>query len=467
LVFRIFDLRSFSHHEHNIKFHTMTNPVLWALTKVKKLNDSIWHTPLSELSRRKLLLIKQLRIVVLAARGFSNDMVQLRASALTFYSLLSVIPVAAIAFAIAKGFGLDQNLEHQITEKFQSHQEVLNWLLSNARNALQDTKGGYIAGVGIIILFWSVMSLLNHIESSFNHIWQIRSARKWYRKFTDYLTIMLIAPVFLILSSSVTVFINTQLSEFMSKALILDFFKPIISFLVRFSPYFLSWLTLTVLFIIMPNTKVKFRSALVAGIIAGTILQLLQWFYIDLQFGISKLSTIYGSFAAIPLFIIWLQSSWIVVLLGAEISFANQNVSRYEFESEALSISNYQKRALTLMIMNLIIRNFANGERPLSSESISQRLKIPVRLVRDIIQDLNAVNLVSNVHESDEKERLFQPAMDINSLTVSLVLTRLDRKGIEQTVFLKNKEFEKISSMLAKFDKLIAKSDSNILIKDL
>lgn len=444
----------------------MINPVTWGIDKAKKLNNYIWHTPLAELSKRRLMLIKQLRIVVLAARGFTNDMVQLRASALTFYSLLSIIPVAAIAFAIAKGFELDKNLEQLITDKFQAHQEVLNWLLSNARNALQETRGGYIAGVGMIVLFWSVMELLGQIESSFNHIWQIKSSRPWFRKFTDYLTIMLIAPVFLILSSSVTVIINTTLTEFMLKAPILDFFKPIFTFLVRFLPYFLSWVTLTALFIIMPYTKVKFRSAMVAGIITGTILQFLQWLYIDLQFGISKLSAIYGSFAAIPLFIIWIQSSWIVVLLGAEISFANQNVSRYEFESEALNISNLQKKALTLMIMHLIIRNFAKGEKPLKSEVISQKLKIPVRLVRDIIQDLNSVNLVSIIHESDD-QRFYQPAMDINSITVSLVLTRLDQKGAGQTIVIKNREFEKVTVMLAKFDKLIAKSDSNILIKDL
>jgi membrane protein len=445
----------------------MANPVVWALNKIKSINDAIWHTPLSELSRQKSILIKQLRIIVLAARGFSNDKVQLQASALTFYSLLSVIPVFAIAFAIAKGFGLDQNLEQELSKNFQSYQEVLNWLLKTSRNALDATNGGYIAGVGVIILFWSVMSLLNNIESSFNHIWQIRSSRPWYRKFTDYLTIMLIAPVFLILASSITVFIKTNLGDFMSKAPILDFFKPIIVFLVQFTPYFLWWFTLTLLFIIMPNTKVKFRSAFVAGLVAGTILQLLLWFYFGLQFGISKLSIIYGTFAAIPLFIILLQSIWTVVLLGAEISFANQNVSRYEFESEALNISNYQKRALTIMIMSLIIKNFANGEPSVGAETISVRLKIPVRLVRDIVQDLNAVGLVSMIHSNDNKERLYQPAMDINSLTISFVLSRLDRKGIEQTTMLKNKEFEKINTMLTKFDKLMAKSDSNVLIKDI
>ncbi|MGD0756710.1 MAG: YihY/virulence factor BrkB family protein [Bacteroidales bacterium] len=445
----------------------MTNPVSWMLDQLKRMNDAIWNTSLSEISKRKSFILKQMRIIVLAARGFSNDKVNLRASALTFYSLLSVIPVAAIAFAIAKGFGLDQNLKQMIIDKFQSEQEVLKWLLQNAENAIAQTKGAYIAGVGMIILFWSVMALLSHIESSFNHIWQVGSSRPWHRKFTDYLTIMLIAPIFLILSSSITLFISTKLPDYMNNAPILDFFKPVISFLVKFAPYFLNWVALTILFIIMPNAKVKFVPALISGIIAGTILQGIQWLYIDLQFGITKLNAIYGSFAAVPLFIIWMQSSWIVVLLGAEISFANQNVSRYELESEALNISAYQKRALILMILHMIIRNFMLGEKPISASYIAANLKIPVRLARDILQDLSSANIVSIIHEHEEKERLYQPALDINRLTVSFVFSRLDKKGVEQIMVIRNKDYEKIISMLEKFDKLIAKSDANILIKDL
>jgi membrane protein len=445
----------------------MANPVAWALNQIKRFNDAIWHTSLSELSKRKTFLIKQLRIIVLAARGFANDKVQLRASALTLYTILSVVPLIAIGFAIAKGFGLDQNLKEMIANQFQAYPEVLNYLLSLATNALQETKGGYIAGVGIIILVWSVMSLLNRIESSFNYIWQISSARSWLRKFTDYLTIMLIAPVFVILSGSITVFVSTQLPEFMSQAPILNFFKPVISFLIKFAPYFLTWLVLTVLFIIMPNARVKFGPALVSGIISGTILQFLQWMYLDLQFGIYKLSAIYGSFALIPLFIIFIQTSWIVVLLGAELTFANQNISRYEFESEALNISAYQKRALVLMIMHMIIRNFAIGEKPISAETIGKVLKIPVRLANDILQDLSDAELLSVIHENEQKERLYQPSLDINRLSVSFVLSRLDKKGINQRMVIKNKEYDRVILMLEKFDKLIAKSDQNILIRDL
>jgi len=445
----------------------MANPVTWTLDQLKRLNDLIWHTPLSEISRSKTFLFKQLRIIIVAAKGFSNDKVSMRASALTFYSLLSVVPVAAIAFAIAKGFGLDENLKTIIFEKFQNQEQLLTWLQTQTENILKPAHGGYIAGAGVVILFWSVMALLNHIETSFNHIWQIRSSRPWMRKFTDYLTIMLIAPVFIILSSSITLFISTKLPAFMSEAPILDFFKPVVSFLIKFAPYFLTWTTLTILFIIMPNAKVKFVPALISGIIAGTLLQGLQWLYIDVQYGITKLGYIYGSFAAVPLFIVWMQSSWIVVLLGAEISFANQNISRYELESEALHVSNYQKRALVLMIMHMIIRNFMLGEKPISAEYIGSNLKIPVRLARDILADLNNANLVSIIHENEEKERLYQPAQDVNRLTVSYVFSRLDKMGVEQIMVIRNKNYERIIGMLEKFDRLVAKSDSNILIKDL
>lgn len=445
----------------------MNKPAPWALTRLRKINETIWHTSLSDISRGRSFLLRQLRIVMIAARGFINDKVQIRASALTFYSLISVVPVAAIAFAIAKGFGLDQNLEQLIVRELQSQQEVVSWLLQNARNAIQETRGGYMAGVGVIILFWSVMSLLGQIENSFNHIWQIPSSRTWYRKFTDYLSIMLIAPVLLILSGSTTVFINTQLTEFISSAPILNFFKPVVAFLVRFAPYFLTWTALTGLFIVMPNTRVKFIPALVSAIIAGTLLQALQWLYIDLQFGITKLSAIYGSFAAIPLFILWMEANWIIVLLGAELSFANQNIARYEVESEALLISHYQKKALVLMMMHMIIKNFSSGGLPISAETIASKLKIPVRLARDILNDLKNSNLVSVIHEGEKDERLYQPALDVNLLTVSYVLNRLDKKGTSEQIIIKSKEYEKVLSMLDKFDKATAKSESNILIRDI
>lgn len=444
----------------------MVNPVKWIVEKVKQTNEAIWHSPKKGISKWESFLYKQLRILVLAGRGFTNDKVQLRASALTFYSMLSLVPIVAIAFAIAKGFGLDENLKQAIVENSQFQTEVTDWLLNNASNALEKTRGGYIAGIGIVILFWSVVSLLENIENSFNHIWQVRVGRPWYRKFTDYLTFLLIAPIFIILSSSITVFVSEYLTDFISKAQILAFFKPIVTFLIQFAPYILFWISMTILFIVMPNTKVKFTPALISGIIAGTVLHLLQWMYFELQFGITKLNAIYGSFAAVPLFIIWMQSSWIIVLIGAELTYANQNINRYEQEFQSIKISYFQKRILVLLILQKVIRNFSIGEKPLSAEEISVSLNIPVRLTRDILLDLDNVDLVSVIQEEGNEQR-FQPALDIHKMSVSFVFARLDRKGASQITISKNEDYEKVNNLLERFDRLVSKSEGNVLIKDL
>lgn len=444
----------------------MVNPVKWVIEKVQQTNEVIWRSPRKGLSKWESFFYKQLRILVLAGRGFTTDKVQLRASALTFYSMLSLVPIVAIAFAIAKGFGLDENLKQAIVENSQFQSEVTDWLLNNASSALEKTRGGYIAGIGIVVLFWSVVSLLENIENSFNHIWQVRIGRPWYRKFTDYLTFLLIAPIFIILSSSITVFVTGYLTDFIEKARILTVFKPLITFLIQFAPYLLFWVSMTILFIVMPNTKVKFTPALISGIIAGTVLHLLQWMYFELQFGITKLNAIYGSFAAVPLFIVWMQSSWIIVLIGAELTYANQNINRFEQEFQSLNISYFQKRALVLMILQRIIRNFTIGEKPLSAEEISVGLNIPVRLARDILQDLHSIELVSVIQEEGTEQR-FQPAIDINKLTISFVFSRMDRKGASQITISKNEDYEKVTTLLDKFDRLVAKSGNNMLIKDL
>lgn len=445
----------------------MANPIQWGIAKAKEINSLIWNTRLSEISKRRGFVIVNLRTIVLAARGFTQNNVQMRAASLTLYTLLSVIPMAAIAFAVAKGFGLDADLEREIIQEFASQQELLNQVLSIARGALLETKGGYLAGVGVVILFWSVMNLLDEIESSFNHTWQVRQSRPWIRKFTDYLAIMLIAPVAIILSSSITVFISTQLTEFMQTAPILEHFKPLITFLVKLAPYFIMWLVLTIAYLALPNTKVNFGPALVAGIVAGTLVQITQWLYVDLQWGISRLSAIYGSFAAIPLFIIWIQTTWLIVLLGAEISFAKQNVSRYEYESDAMKISSFHRKVFTIMILNSVVKNFKNGNPPRGAEALASDLKIPVRITSELLNDLKDAGLVSEILSEKDKRRTYQPAMDINMLTVGFVLNRLENMGTDHNTVLKSKEYNKVLIILSQFDKLMMDADQNILIKDL
>ncbi|HOO90878.1 MAG TPA: YihY/virulence factor BrkB family protein [Syntrophales bacterium] len=341
---------------------------------IEFIKGDIWRIRLKDLPRKRSFLIKQLRIFLLSLRGFDEDKCQLRASALTFYSLISIVPVAAMAFGIAKGFGFEKRLERQLLEQFQGQEEVITRVIDFAHSLLTNTKGGVIAGVGVILLFWAVIKVLGNIEASFNDIWGIREARSLGRKFSDYLSVMLLCPILLILSSSAAVFITTQVTLIVEKISLLGIFSPLISFLLKLLPYGIVWVLFSFLYIFMPNTKVNFRSGILAGIIAGTIYQIVQFGYIAFQVGAAKYNAIYGSFAALPLFLIWLQLSWLIVLFGAEFSFAHQNVDTYEFEPDSLKISGSFKRLLSLQIAHLLVSNFAEGEKPLTATQISHRL---------------------------------------------------------------------------------------------
>ncbi len=417
--------------------------------------------PLKDLPPRKTFLIKQLRILVLALRGFREDKVMLRAPALTFYSMFSIVPIVALAFGIAQGFGLEMYVERQLQLALAGREEVFDWVMDLTRSFFAQTHGGTVATVGLLILLYTITMLLTNIEQSFNEIWQVTKARSWSRKFSDYFAMMFLAPLFFIVASATTVYLNTQIQE-MSGTLI----NPVLLFLVKMIPYLLIWIIFTLLYMIMPNTRVKFSSALIAGIIAGTIFQLVQWAYIAFQIGAAKYGAIYGSFAALPLLLLWMQVSWIVVLFGAELSFANQHVDNYEFEAETKNISPFNKKILALYIMHLMVTNFEKGEKPLSSDQIADSLNIPSSLVRHILFYLFKTGLVSEVETKGARDSAYQPAFDIHKIQLKTVIDRLEYSGTEDLHAKPSKTLERLKTAMQDFQYAIEKSDNNRLLKD-
>lgn len=441
------------------------------LTKVKQsiqfVKSDIWKVRLNDQPKNSKFLIRNLRIILLAYRGFDEDKCQLRASALTFWSFLSIVPVVAMIFGIAKGFGLEEMLEVQLHEKMSGNPEIMEAILKFANSMLENTKGGLIAGVGVAVLFWSVMKVLGNIESSFNDIWEIKRSRALVRKFTDYLTIILLAPILMILSGSVTIFITTQINIITESISFLGYFSPIIELLVKLIPYSLVWLLFTFIYIVMPNTKVDFKSAFFAGIIAGTGFQFTEWVYINGQIGVAKYNAIYGSFAALPLFLGWLQISWLIVLFGAELSFAHQNVDRYELEIDSSDISYSQKRILTLFITHLVVKKFLKGEIALTANDISDKLKIPIRIVRQILFDLQEAHVVSEIKTDDPKTVTYQPAVSVNLITVKYVIEALEAKGMTELPAEENEELRSLQEIMKVFQGEIGRSQSNKLLKDI
>jgi membrane protein len=453
----------------NVKKSAIQNIQSWISTAIDFIAVDIWRLRLEDLPFGRSFAVKQLRVILLTLRGFDEDRCFARASSLTFNTLLSIVPVVAILFAVAKGFGFETMLKKELIEKLpgEAQQEVLLKVYEYAESLLEVTKSGVIAGIGVVILFWSVINVLSQIEGSLNDIWEIKESRSWGRKFSDYLAIMLLSPLFILLSSSVTVYIQTQITELTNQFELLGFISPLIFFSFKLIPYVLIWILFTIIYVLMPNTKVTIKAGLLAGIVAGTIFQIVQWGYISFQVGTARYNAIYGSFAALPLFLMWVQISWWVVLFGAELSFANQNVDTYEYEPDSNKVSPAFKMVLTLHIAHLLITNFAKGAKPLTDTDISHQLRTPIRLVHAILYDLVRSRVISQTRTSDSQNFGYQPARDINTLTIKFIVDAIELNGANNIPVARTEEFEALSAALEKFREDMEASPANRLLKDI
>ena len=430
----------------------------------------IWEIRLKDLPPIEAFFIRYLRIILLASRGFIRDNCQKTASVLTYYSLLNIVPVVAVAFAIAKGFGLEKLIEKQIlqaAEKANWQADITTQILSFSHNLLDQAKGGLIAGVGVVLLFWTVISILGKIEEALNEIWEVKKSRTLVRKFSDYIAMMVFAPVLLIISSSATVLVASQVKVIVNKIALLGVFSKVILLLLNLLPYVSIWVLLTILYLIMPNTRIPMRSAILGGVAAGTIAQIVQWIYIRFQIGAASYGAIYGSFAALPLFLAMLQMSWMTVLFGAEIAYANEHYETFGFHPEYSRMSVSSKKLLMLRIFHLLTKRFSLGEKPLGVSQIAHGLQIPVRLVRQLLMELSDVGLVVETVKGIKSEVAFQPARTVENITVKFALDEYEKYGITKIPDYQSDEAEKISKYLKDISETIEKSSGNVRLKEI
>jgi membrane protein len=431
------------------------------------LTRDIWRIRERDLPRWKVFFFRPLRIAVLSIRGVFEDRAPLRASALTFFSLLSIVPVVAMIFGIAKGFGFENNLEQILMENMGGQEAVVDRIVAFAHALLENVKGGLVAGVGLVFLLYTIIKILSQIESAFNDIWGIKKGRSLGRKVTDYLSLMFIAPILFIISSSATVFITSGVKLALEKVTFLAFASPAIFLTLKILPYALVWVLFSFMYIFIPNTKIKLSSGILGGMVAGTIYQVFQWGYISLQIGVAKYNTVYGSFAALPLFFIWMNISWLIVLFGAEIAFSHQNVETYEFEQDCLNVSHAFKRLLSIRVLHLMVRRFLEGKDPVSAHRVSQETEIPVRLVNRILDELVSAALVSEIKGDDDKGVLYQPGRDPDVLTIHYVTNGLEQIGSDAIPVAQSNTLKAISESLKTFEEQLEESQANRLLKEI
>ena len=391
------------------------------------LLDEIWRVTDDEVSKKRGMIYNALKIVTLSIKEFAERRIVNMASALTYSTLLAIIPILAILFAIARGFGFANLLEDQFRVTLQGQALTAETILSFIDSYLSHAQSGIFIGVGLIMLFYTVLLLTYNMERTFNYIWQVKKQRTLYRKITDYFSMLFLLPLLILLSSGISIFISTFMKNIAEFALL----APVVKFFVRLTPFVLTWGMFTALYIFMPNTKVKLKYAILPGILAGSGFQFFEYLYIGSQIWVSRYNAIYGSFAAIPMFLLWAQISWSICLYGAQLSYVAQNIRNFSFSKETENISRRYHDFLCILIMSLICKRFQTDLPPYTAETLSDEHKIPIRLTRIILYELQDINMIFETPVNDDEEMAYLPSVDINQLNVAMLLKRLDKTGSE------------------------------------
>lgn len=427
------------------------------------LLEDIWRVTDDEVSKKKGMLYNAIKIATLSVKEFTERRVVNKASALTYSTLLAIIPILALLFAIARGFGFSNLLEDQFRNGLGGQAQTAETILSFIDSYLSHAKSGIFIGVGLIMLFYTVLLLTHNMERTFNSIWQVKKPRSLYRKMTDYFSMMLLLPLLIMLSSGISIFMSTFLKN-MEEFFLL---APVIKFLVRLTPFVLTWGMFTALYIFMPNTKVKLKFAIVPGILAGSAFQAFQYLYIGSQIWVSRYNAIYGSFAAIPMFLLWTQISWSICLYGAQLCYVAQNLRNFSFSKETENISRRYHDFLCILIMSLICKRFQTEEPPYTAESLSDEHKIPIRLTTTILYELQDLHMIYETPvEGEDEEMAYLPSVDINQMNVAMLLSRLDKEGSE-AFKIDRSQYTNTWDALAKARESYYKETSSILLKDL
>jgi len=388
-----------------------------------KLFDSVWDAETTELTRFKRLIHSLLKITMMVVRDFIENLVKLQAMALAFKTLLSLAPLLAVIFSILKGLGVHNRLEPALAEALaplgEKGQEITAHLIGFA----DKMSAGALGSVGMVTLFITVLSLMGTIEEAFNHIWHVKAPRKLARKFSDYLSVILVGPVLVVAALTITA--TLQSNAFVQKLMSLEPFGTVILAFLRLVPYLTLWGAFSFIYRFIPNTRVKLQSALVGGLAAAILWQTVGWGFTVFVASSTRYYAIYSSFAILLLFLLWLHVGWVIVLLGAQVAYAHQHIHFFEGEREVLAYSPAGREKLALEMMSLVGRNFHNGVDPMNVSELATELRIPAGMVKDFMEMFHQTRLVLPLADGET----FVLARDPETISIKEILDCVKNSG--------------------------------------
>lgn len=425
----------------------------WAKANWEYCSRGVWA------DTRPLFVVNLIKTLNISVRSFLNTNLQSQACAMTYRTLLAIVPALALLFAIGRGFGLQDYLQAELLHIFPSQRETITHALSFVDSYLNQASEGLFVGVGIIFLLYTLIALMMNVEDAFNLIWNVREGRSIWRKITDYTAMMLILPVLMICGGGLYAFMSSSIQSLFG----LTFITPVISALFEIGSFLFACLFFSAVFTLLPNTKVRFRNALLPGLFAGIGFVFLQWLFVSGQVYVAKYNAIYGSFSFLPLLLLWMQLVWVICLTGCLLTYASQNIFQFTFSDQINDISKYYDEKVTIAVAAAIVQRFVKMEPPLTPHEIIGKYGIPSKLVSSVIDQLVDSGIISQVVIDSRKQIYgFQPALDPDAITLGFVRERLNTHGFRDFIPNFNENFHGVVEILDKYNNLTLDAEASI-----
>jgi membrane protein len=390
---------------------------------VRFLRTGVWYDP-PEPGKWRLLAYQALRVLLLTGSGLRDQLILLRASALSYSTMLAIVPLLAIAFSMMKGLGVHSRIEHLLVTYLTAEQEALT---SRIIEYISKTDFKALGAMGTALLIVAVLMMLSNVERTFNDLWGVTRDRRLVRKISDYISVLILGPLLMVISTAMITSVSSHtVVQTLSRYEVFEQFFVLFNTIL---PHAALWIAFTAMYVLMPNTRVRLLPALIAGIVCGSLWEVAFRFYTTFNIGVARYNTIYGTFAVLPVFIIWLYISWIIVLVGAKMSYAIQNVRVHQQEFRSYAIDQEQREEMAVHVMRRIVAQFHRAEPPLTVGELSKTLSIPVRLVREVIERLAEEGLVRELYGEEPR---YQPGRNPELITV-LDVCRAMRKAPGQS----------------------------------
>lgn len=408
---------------------------------------------------------KIFRIFLFSLKSFFKNECFLKSSILTFYALISIVPVLAIIFAIAKAFGFEAFLQKEILQTFKEQESVLTTAMRFAYAFIGHIKSQAIAGIGAIFLFLSVFGLFENLEQAINFTWNVKKHRGFIRRSINYFASLVIFPIIFIASTSITIFINSEVVKTIESYEFLKYVSTYVLTALQFVPYALMCLLFSYIYIFTPNTKIYLKSRIFAGILAGAFFQFWQIIYINFQVYISTYNLIYGSFAALPLFLIWLQVNFVILLFGAEIAAQIEGDRFFRKTSDKDNFRLISQKQFTLLVLYEITSHFLKGGKPLTIEYIAEHLGISLLDAREVLSRLERAGMIAEIVGFRSMEK-YQLIVNPELFTIQSICDFIDKTSLRQ---IRSKETDSLHTVVGcftNFEKLIQDSGTNFNLKD-